>query len=1229
MTVTSSVVSIDNHSTVPGGSFSTETSPATLAVPPTHRDEHSLDSVMRRSQVENASKEKNVHENSTDKSQTMTSAEVSLKKKRRKKTQAEGHDAIKSNDNLSALPKDAFSTETSMAALAVSPTHSDEHSLDSVMRQSQDENASKEKNVCENSTDKCQTMISAEVSLKKKRRKKRRVEGHDAIKSNDNLAAVSKDAFPTETSAAALAVPPTHPDEHSLDSVMRQSQDENASKEKNVRENSTDKCQTMISAEVSLKKKRRKKRLVEEHNAIKSNDNLSAVSKDAFSTETSAAALAVPPTHSDEHSLDSVMRQSQDENASKEKNVRENSTDKSQTMTGAEVSLKKKRRKKRRAEGHDAIKSNDNLSAVPKDAFSTETSMAALAVSPTHSDEHSLDSVMRQCQDENASKEKNVHEISTSKSQTMTSAEVSLKKKRRRKKRQAEGHDAIKSKDNLSAVPKEAFSTETSSTPLAVPPTLPDEHSLDSSMRQAEAENASKEENVIENASDGSQIMTSAEVCLGKKRRKKRQEEGHDAIKSNDNLSAVPKDAFSTETSTAALAVPPEHPAEQYVGSVMRQSQVENALNEKNVLENASDKSQTMTSGEVSLKKKRRKKRQEEGHDAIKSNNNISAIPKDAFSTETSTAALAVPLEHPDEQSLDSVMRQSQVENVLNEKNVLENASDKSQITISVEVSSRKKRKRKKWQEKGLDASESNDNLSAVPKDTVSVETSTAVMVMPRTHPFQPSVDPLRRQFLAENEVRENCVLQHATDGYLAMMNIDVNSSKKGKKQKRKKARHDCIETNVNHFGVLKDNTSLDTSTRTLVLPPLHSGQYPMGPVMRLSQEANEEVQNMIAKPTDGSTAMANEEVSSKKKNKKRKRRKAGCNNIECDTNHSEVPKDTFSPETCTPTLDVPSQFPALDPVMSQCQEENQGKELNMVEKATDGSPAMTSVEGKSRKKNKGRMRKETRHDSLQSNTNLCGVSEVDISHSTLVSKHDCSNVSRFPLGRAISSYSKRKLLVLDLNGLLADFVLGVPKGFKRDTKIHNKSVFKRPFCDDFLQFCFDKFHVGIWSSRKRQNVDAAIKLLVGVSASKLLFAWDQRHCTMTTFQTIEDRNKPLMLKELRKLWEKCRRDLPWEKGEFNETNTLLLDDSPYKAILNPMHTAVFPYSYQYSDTNDTSLGPGGDLRVYLEGLAMAENVQEYVASHPFGQPPITESSPHWDFYCLVRDQSLQRRGRL
>lgn len=46
--------------------------------------------------------------------------------------------------------------------------------------------------------------------------------------------------------------------------------------------------------------------------------------------------------------------------------------------------------------------------------------------------------------------------------------------------------------------------------------------------------------------------------------------------------------------------------------------------------------------------------------------------------------------------------------------------------------------------------------------------------------------------------------------------------------------------------------------------------------------------------------------------------------------------------------------------------------------------------------------------------------------------------------------------------------------------------------------------------------------------------------------------------------------------------------------------------------------GPEGDLRIYLEKLAMAENVQNYVEQNPFGQKAITKSDPRWDFYCKI-----------
>lgn len=73
----------------------------------------------------------------------------------------------------------------------------------------------------------------------------------------------------------------------------------------------------------------------------------------------------------------------------------------------------------------------------------------------------------------------------------------------------------------------------------------------------------------------------------------------------------------------------------------------------------------------------------------------------------------------------------------------------------------------------------------------------------------------------------------------------------------------------------------------------------------------------------------------------------------------------------------------------------------------------------------------------------------------------------------------------------------------------------------------------------------------------KVGFIQDQSHCTETGFNTVENRDKPLLLKELKKLWEKHEVNLPWEKGDYNESNTLLLDDSPYKALRNPVGSST------------------------------------------------------------------------
>ncbi|KAI3665819.1 hypothetical protein L6452_44454 [Arctium lappa] len=213
---------------------------------------------------------------------------------------------------------------------------------------------------------------------------------------------------------------------------------------------------------------------------------------------------------------------------------------------------------------------------------------------------------------------------------------------------------------------------------------------------------------------------------------------------------------------------------------------------------------------------------------------------------------------------------------------------------------------------------------------------------------------------------------------------------------------------------------------------------------------------------------------------------------------------------------------------------------------------------------------------------------------------------------------SRKKLLILDVNGLLADIIFPPPKDCKSDKNILRRAIFKRPFLDGFLGFCFERFDVAIWSSRTRKILDPVVDYLLGDLKKKLLFLWDLSHCTNSSARSLENKHKLIVFKELRKIWEQNGHNLASKNGYFDESNTLLLDDSPYKALLNPKHTGIFPLSYSYMDINDNSLGPDGDLRVYLEGVAATEDIKMYIEQHPFGQRAIDETSPHWAFYSGV-----------
>ncbi|KAL9993439.1 putative FCP1 domain, HAD superfamily protein [Helianthus debilis subsp. tardiflorus] len=64
----------------------------------------------------------------------------------------------------------------------------------------------------------------------------------------------------------------------------------------------------------------------------------------------------------------------------------------------------------------------------------------------------------------------------------------------------------------------------------------------------------------------------------------------------------------------------------------------------------------------------------------------------------------------------------------------------------------------------------------------------------------------------------------------------------------------------------------------------------------------------------------------------------------------------------------------------------------------------------------------------------------------------------------------KKKLIVLPITGFLVHRAFRfrqntLPKNRQPDFCSGSFMIYKRPFCDEFLKFCFERFEVGIWSS--------------------------------------------------------------------------------------------------------------------------------------------------------------------
>jgi hypothetical protein len=189
-------------------------------------------------------------------------------------------------------------------------------------------------------------------------------------------------------------------------------------------------------------------------------------------------------------------------------------------------------------------------------------------------------------------------------------------------------------------------------------------------------------------------------------------------------------------------------------------------------------------------------------------------------------------------------------------------------------------------------------------------------------------------------------------------------------------------------------------------------------------------------------------------------------------------------------------------------------------------------------------------------------------------------------------SLSKKILLILDCNGLLWSS--------KRDPKLNhlprseggihyfdNNIYFERVGLHHFLRRCFERFDVAIWTCAAKRRTDAMVEKIFSRDEQYMFkFIWDQSYTRDSTVLR-PDGNCNVMLKDLSMVW-----DTKYN-GEYDDSNTVIIDDSPMKTFVNPTFTSLHPTSFKFGDCENTFL-----LYVLwplLEKLSCATDVRRFL----------------------------------
>jgi TFIIF-interacting CTD phosphatase-like protein len=165
-----------------------------------------------------------------------------------------------------------------------------------------------------------------------------------------------------------------------------------------------------------------------------------------------------------------------------------------------------------------------------------------------------------------------------------------------------------------------------------------------------------------------------------------------------------------------------------------------------------------------------------------------------------------------------------------------------------------------------------------------------------------------------------------------------------------------------------------------------------------------------------------------------------------------------------------------------------------------------------------------------------------------------------------------KKLLILDLDETLI-YATEQPLERKADFVAGPYFVYKRPFVDEFMAYCFENFDVAVWTTSTASYSAAIVENLVKPPHT-LQFVWARDRCT---WAYDEDTREQFLAKKLDKL----------KKRGFRLESIVVIDDTP-AAWRNSYGNLVRVSRFEGEESDDELKS----LPTYLDFLKGQDNVR-------------------------------------